>query len=356
MQVEAVSEPQADSRRVHFPTFCTAVPPIDRVNGSDEHQQAVVEALERVKAALQKLEPADLVPLRDFLLLLQDSENGHQWKDLLQRSLPNFPASRIRQAIQHHLRDVQSFCASGTTPHTDQWLNDLVASTIRYQLRRLLNPQPPKISSNDAGFEQRSIDFSDIASHVLADHALVEGGHYNSLVVRALMCIQPFLGSPLPVEFFTNPSSHHEINARQLGPCGLTEDLNGCLRDLQQAMDMTAAASAARFLVAFLDHKVVRDEVERLGGWSGVETLATILFRWELASPLVLLSNVDALHLQLRQLLPTWEATGLAAQRGINAFSQRFRLTTKSARILKTYPQIDVVRERLEEVWTFPVL
>ena len=263
----------------------------------------------------------------------------------------------------------------------ERHLNELLCRSIRYHLRLLFNPPPPRLTPLDKNYEQRSKAFStvhDMIEMVVLDDKkkewLLGGDKVTSLVNEALSFICSLFGvrnlldpayeiPTVSSEFCTSDPAQRQLpnnnNQKRLDP--LTPDeLNQVLDDMDHAFQVLITAKATKFLMGLLSIPKVISEIRRLGGWGDVETYATLLWRYELwehqpaYEHFVLLSNYKTLSTRLVSIQTAIEAAGDAAENSLKELGKRYRVNAKKQKkqLLNWYPEIRSIDETLQDGWT----
>lgn len=308
--------PAGDSSTARRVAFCgwdgsAARPPVDRVDGSDSHMAAAVDALAKVVHIYSDVSSADAPSLRRFVRNLQASEEAIVTDAA--RSIgqgDQFLRSRIRDAIKFQQDDMTntllrldlSWTGSFRTLHVEKKLAVLLARSIRFQLRNLLNPAPPRFSPNDFHYEERSQAFSqvkvlvELVSELPPDKIseAVEEKNFATLVSQALETVYAFLGDSVLRQTVVDDSAASRSGTstvqlreyldrpRTRRPPPTPELIESLKRHVTAAAQFLACRNAAQFLVDLFRLDVVGTEVLRRGGIERLETYATLMQTFQL--------------------------------------------------------------------------
>eukprot|EP00977_Amphora_coffeiformis_P008205 scaffold1834_cov175-Amphora_coffeaeformis.AAC.11 len=381
-------------RRIAFSGFdCSSTkPPVDRVDGSGEHQSNSIQALSTAKDALDALISNKkihsfaifcLEKLIEFMTLTLREDKSLQMVCAASMS-SSYPIERLNKPIKLYAGELGGIVRRLRGQHgrlfVERRLNELLCNSTRYHLRLLLNPPPPRLSPLDINYEQRSKSFSRI--HELVELTVVDdnkkvvpldGERVASLVNEALMQICLFFGfgnlldptSGIPVidqNFCQTEASQRQVpknNKVRLPPLSPSE-VEELQDDMNYAFQVLITLSATNFLLDLMSLPKVVSEIKRLGGWGDVETYATLLWRYELwdihpdCEHFVLLSNFKTLTERLASVKEALREAGEVANVSLKDLGDRFRInaTKKNKTILRQfYPEINIVDEALEEGW-----
>lgn len=384
-----------DRMSVHFngSDYSSALPPVDRDRGSDTHQRHLIEALLEVKDRFDELtaraaeeesgSKKGLVSmLRDVIDFLKRMDSALQMECALAVSL-DFCEIRIAKIARRYIDDFKGM--------ENRWLNVSVETTqrplrheecltgvldraIRYQLRMLLNCAPAIITKENEKYEDLIPDFSGVSEIVFAYYSinpevLLEEYNFAAMVSETLLNLCIFAGPGLFIEerpevFF--PDSFCSIPSCQItfkvsrkdkrATIELSErELDDVLREINSSCVFLAAARSCSFLVNLLDAPGVQDEISRVGGWELTEKYATIILdnkMYELAPDcqhLVALHDVSKLVQRLNKLLPQFTDRELRCMKSIDQMKDRFRVKTKTEKVLARFPQIPKIAKCLED-------
>lgn len=385
-------------RIVGFSGFdCSSTnPPIDRVDGSGEHQSNTIRALTIAKDSLDAM--------------CQDEKNRHHIIKCLEllalflaetlktdpslvtlcadsitcaSSLP-YPVERLSAPINLYASEIgnviQRLKGEPALVYVERHLSDLLCSSIRHHLRLLLNPPPPRLTPADKSYEERSKAYSKI--HELVQLSIVdkrnkewevEGERLASLFNEAAKAVCNYFGSnnlldpsyQIPTVnaiFCQSDASQRQIpNASSKTRLAkLTRaEVETVQEEVIQAFDVLITASQTKFLIDLLSKKV-QEEIKRLGGWEYVETFATLLWRYELwenhpdYEHFVLFSNMKTLEARLESVKQALETPQQAARVCLEDLARRFRVnSTKQTKtkLVKIYPEIRDIEEVLNIGW-----
>lgn len=265
-------------------------------------------------------------------------------------------------------------------------LAHFVGQTIRYYLRMFLNPQPPRLSPKDIAYHQQTNSFSKVSE--LVEMKMSIGGHnealedacISALVSTALQRVYEFCGPDallmstssiingekdidvvityLPdmlASFCTSTASQIDIPIRPPFISFDEDDIAEIHDDLQDATRFLAAAKASRFLLDLFTAKGVQNEIQRLGGWSKVETYAKISRKYKLwqicdfDAHLVSLCNHEFFLKRLQELCKIFGKQAPICENALASMAKRFRVTTQSKNIVKFCPEIRIIHQEFED-------
>ncbi|ACI65974.1 predicted protein [Phaeodactylum tricornutum CCAP 1055/1] len=391
------------TKQISFRAFdCSStLPPVDRVHGSDGHQQASIHALESANQAVHDIIRntsdrdvlvASLDSLVDFLNQASCQQSSSCLWDQLAASISlSFHPRRIRNTIRDYLQEFSALrtrmidsVMDSTYPvlMAEQRFAELVGQAIRFQLRMLLNEKPPRLSPQDLDYDLWSQRYSKVNDLIVMElsegqsNGSVDDGCISALVSNALCVLYEFFGPnfldhstptlTVPTVFCQLPSSNQGIT-REKGRSsnGLTTNLTDVVRDIEEACSFLAAAQATVFLRDLWTAPGVAREISRRGGWTETEDYATMSWKfdlWKLCpndAHLVVLSNHTALFQRLEHLATRMMTPQRDCQSALQALETRFRLRTKQASLLSRYPEIGVAAETLQQglaVANFPTV
>jgi len=395
LEVDASEATSRDRPRlIAFSGFdCSSTkPPVDRVDGSGEHQSHSIQALSTAKDALDALISNKkshsfaihcLEKLIEFMTLTLKEDTSLQMVCAASLS-PFYPIERLRKPIKLYAGELEAIVRRLRGQHVvlfvERRLNELLCNSTRYHLRLLLNPPPPRLSPLDTTYEQRSKSFSRI--HEIVELTVVDdkkkvvpldGDRVATLVNEALMQICHFFGSSnlldptsgIPMidqNFCQTEASQRQVprnNKIRLPPLSQSE-VEELQDDMNYAFQVLITLSATNFLLDLMSLPKVVSEIKRLGGWGDVETYATLLWRYELwdvhpdYEHFVLLSNFKTLSQRLISVKQALCEAGEVAKVSLTDLGDRFRInaTKKNKIILRQfYPEINIVDEILDEGW-----
>ena len=376
-------ESNTTTKKVHFAAHdgSSLHPPIDRIHGSDLHSQQTIQAYVQVQHVLEQWEDVNNYPqldqvvtcLRQLVFYLKASKDAEaddskpslvseeQWKECAASIGFDFDKRRLTsaQAFYHDQlaivldrlvarkmrRSNSSTGGVSTVPReynecflmVEHRLAEQAGQAIRYNLRMLLNDKPPRLSPNDELYDEWSKHYPTLSEHVKlvltegAENSAVDDACFSALVSIALQHLHEFLGMELlldassdavqkvleliPTLFFAKPASNRDID-EPLDEMEIREVID----DIGQARDFLSAVRSCRFLLDLLSNKGVQAEVQRHGGWSQIETYASLCWKYRLNricpadAHLVALSNVEALKTRLQQFVALLEANATACR------------------------------------------
>jgi hypothetical protein len=353
--------------RIQFCGFeCSSLsPPIDRLDGSDEHQQDMIDALLHVKQRFDATQSTET--LHDAIAFFERTDWLHQAALSIHE---NYPVNRVQKCCNFYRTELQGLLQRRGQPQQkqptvpkqplelEQRLAHIVGQGIRYQLRSLLNPAPVRYGSADTTYEQRSHVFSKVQQHVeLWNHDNNDctlTSIFSALVSLALLRLYEYFGTD-QVLWTTTPCDVVD-SSWTIGDYDNDSSTESILHQLDSLTSVLSAACACRFLVQLLTTIPAVDlEIERRGGWSLIETFTTYSYDHDLYklcpddAHFVVLSNVPVLMQKLQQLLPILEARRSDYQERLAALIKYYKLNTKNAIVLRKFPRIHVLAAQLEE-------
>ena len=381
------------TRKIHFSGFdcSSAQPPVDRVNGSAWHQQHCIRALSAVEEAVDVLVSvgrygndggkATVASLEGLQHFLKQQMAEVDLQKVCAASVPNSdhcPPGRFATAAVMYRREVEAVLAR-MNGHDEaelvmeRRLAELVGQAIRYEVRLLLNPAPPRLSPADTQHETRSKDYSQV--HTMLEmvtptkgKTVVDSDRIASLFNLALDCLSEFFGvetlldpsyvepQHVPVDFCRSNASQIGVSLRAKAEPLSPEQVQEVLVDVQEATAYLAITRACRFLHSLLSVPGVYSEIEERGGWGEVETHASASWRYHLwkrcpeDAHLVLLCNVDALLIKITNFLTILnDSVESNLVERLKDLSRRFRTNTKSQNLLSKFPEISAVGTLLED-------
>ena len=370
-------------------------PPVDRVDGSGAHQHGSIMALLRVKQAVDALVEEcyennavldAIMHLRDFLSKMT---NEGKYTGSCAKSIGAvFSPKRIVYAAKYFGEEL-TILAERMDRHRrgykplmfERRLAELVGQAIRYRLRLLFNGAPPRLSSQDVGYKRRSQKFSQVENLLTMttkenySNGAMDDSCISALVSNALSQICEYAGVTSLVDANSGGirvpdgfcrSSASLAGFRIRGPSVVLSEaeLSNILDDIKDACDFLATVNACQFLVSLMTCPGVQDEIDRQGGWTQVETYASISYihqLWKLCPSdehLVSLSNVEVMMERLQQKISILLAHGTECERELASMEQRFHTNTRTQNVLRKFPQIAEISlcltEGLERAYAFP--
>jgi hypothetical protein len=377
---------------------------VDRVDGSGQHQSHAIQALRQAKESLdvltnetenQSLAIQCLDRLQHFLqtTLSSPTTESQTLCQLCAESISrHYPPKRLFQAMRIYANEIQATVwrlrggGQSSMLFIEDHLSSLLCRRIRYQLRLLLNPPPPRLTPRDVDYAQRSKAYSQVFTHVemLVDGPKntvyeVDGERLATLVNAALSQVANYFGvenlldvsytlPSISSAFCSSEASQRQIPIRSktpLPPLTLTQ-IEDVQADIDEAFRVLMVANASQFLMDLLAIPKVQSELKRQGGWGEVETHASLLWRYEIwgihqeEAHLVLLCNVTTLSKRLSTLVSALQGPSETARVCLTDLGARFRVTTKSVELRRNYPEIATLGEHLREWWeqaqTFPTV
>jgi hypothetical protein len=308
--------PKKQNRKVHFLSLdgSSTRPPIDRDLQSGIRQQqsiaAMIVAKEQVDALTASARPL-LLSFWQFLTNLQESlENTSGYyntvllcatsisKDFTPTAVlatVHFIQQDVHILQQRLLAQKEDIPPHAPSLHLELRLAELIGQGIRYRLRVLFNQSPPRLSSMDVRYENRSMAYSKVNQLITMTHRMehnelgcaADDGFLSALISRAFRRLYDYLGlehmtsleeengvpTP-PATFCTSSASQRALptHARAIGDDVVTAlDRDSILQDVEAATSFLKATYAARFLLDLFTAPGVATEVARMGGWSEVE-------------------------------------------------------------------------------------
>ena len=380
---EAVSLYGWIAKSVHFCAFdySSTLPPVDRVQGSGANQEEVIEALRRVKIEIDILSSASKekketikYSLSELLAFLTSPKKT--WLEACSQSVStNYPLPRIERAVAEYSKEISALLSriagNQGSLFIEKRLAELVGQALRYQIRLLLLPAPPRLTPADSDYDHRSQSHSQVFNKIVMktmqkNAPEVTEDRIAALFTKALDYLCEYfgleqMGDPafceptLPNKFCELPASKHEI-LKNGGPRALSEkEIEEVCSDIDDAAQVLSARNASVFLKALLSSTSVQEEIQRQGGWTKVETYATYSWMYDLwrlcpeDEHLVPLYDFDGFLRRLKLVVRATEETSLAAEESLDSLAKRFRLNTKSKNLLTQHPEIYTVSEYLKE-------
>lgn len=308
-------------RKVHFLSLdgSSIRPPVDRDLQSGMRQQLSVEAMTHAKEVIDSLTSevsSVLQSLHTFLRLLQSLTNSgvHDILNLCARSISNdYPLKWVRATIDVILNDLiimqDRLVSDRRKPllQVEVRLAEQLGQAIRYQLRVLFNPAPPRLCSLDTNYENRALTYSKVHQLMTMNKRTsfglaVDDGFLSALISRALRRLYEYIDlehlitisedayllflKTIPSEFCASAPCHRHISPR-IRSTNITDELteqdrDTVIADVQKAAGFLSATYAARFLCDVFTTPGVHDEVIRMGGWSRIERYASTSKKYHL--------------------------------------------------------------------------
>lgn len=391
---------------------CSSVqPPVDRVEGSGTHQhdsiQALVQAKEQVEALVRQVREQggcyynesshcpQILCLESLVEFLQHDDvrygkgnvaiNG--WVQECAKAIHHstFPPRRVLKAVALYQRELSLILKrlqnggdqddddnNDSALMMENRLSELLGQAIRYHLRLFFNSAPPRLSPKDVDYENREQQYSQVKNLIVMtmkddySNGAVDDECISALVSSALCQICDYFGlqtlldasaqrPDIPALFCTNPASNRGFRVRGPPESLSADELDHVLSDIDHAYAFLATMNACRFLVELLNAPGVQDEINRQGGWSQLETYASISWKhhlWKLCPDdqhLVCLSNFEAFNGRLQSYLSVLEGCVEGCEDSLAALAKRFHASTKSKNILGKFPQIRTIAHCLED-------
>jgi hypothetical protein len=424
-----VNEPMFVAKHIHFSgiDLSSTLPPVDRVTGSDAHQSDLINALIDVKENIDLLivhsasDPLILQSI-DSLIVFFDQTLRKQQSTLIDICASavhsDFSPNRIHTVRTSYLKELQRLrqrvygghsenFATGYNgsiqnhPKTDAVVGylktntyldiehrfaNIVGQRLRFYMRMLLNPQPPRLGAKDTSYNNRASHFSKVSK--IINLSLISSGQssvaledacVSALVSKALQHIYDLCGIDvfpisttnadidskvcsvsiitlpvIPEVFCDRPASRRQISK---GPPYIyfdDEDVLEIQHDLDDATTLIVASKSARFLLDLFTCKKVVKEIARLGGWTKIEECARLSRQFKLwhicdsDAHLVPLFNNDQFVSRLKDICNHLEKHVERCENSLTALSKRLRLTTKGKTLQLNYPQLVPVVEAFE--------
>jgi hypothetical protein len=333
--------------RVHFLSLdgSSIRPPIDRDLQSGIRQQHSIAALISAKDQVDAMTASSLPHIQSlltFLTHLQESSEELTAPSVEYYNMVLLCASSISKEfsptavyttvnlILHDVHILEERLLSGdsndhsTTPlQLESRLAELVGQGIRYRLRVLFNPAPPRLCNLDLQYEHRSQAYSKVNQLITMKSKVAkmelgcaaDDGFLSALISRALRRLHDYWGldhlmsqeqvGPIPPSTFcSSPASLRALPTplRSMGDDLVTQqDRDSILHDVEEATSFLRAVYAARFLHDLWTAPGVGDEIDRMGGWSQVTSYANTSWKYHLHqlctadAHLVPLSNIESL-------------------------------------------------------------
>jgi hypothetical protein len=422
---------QTSEKRIQFSGIdCSStLPPVDRVSGSESHQTDLVNALINVKMQIDLLiaqSTKDPFILRSLESLINffDHNIGDLQSTIIRACAeavhakhPTFLLNRVNSARKSYLTDLlrlrcriirnrmmvsdvddtltrqqddnlhMEISASEFYLNIEHQFANIVGQRLRYFLRMLLNPQPPRLCAKDTFYRSRSTFFSKVSNIVKL--SLVSNGQANvaledacvsALVSKSLQHVYDFCGVdafPISIteaetnskvvfasfttlpdiseDFCGRPASKRELSKRPPFVHFDDDDISEIQNDLQEATALIVAYKSARFLLDLFTCEKVQKEINRLGGWTKLEDCARLSRKFKLwhicdfdAHLVPLYNNIEFVN-RIQQICFYLEKHVDKCQSSLTALSRRLGLRTRSKLLQNNYPQLLTVVETFEE-------
>jgi hypothetical protein len=318
---------ESSKKRVHFLSLdgSSIRPPIDRDLQSGIRQQHSISALIAAKEQADALKAPSLQEIQSLLTFMTRlQETGESTAPSVEYyNMVLLCASSISKdfsstavyatvnLIQQDVRILEQRLLNGdTNDHSstplqlESQLAELVGQGIRYRLRVLFNPPPPRLCNLDVQYEHRSQAYSKVNQLITMKSKVeqmelgcaADDGFLSALISRALRRCHDFWGlehmmseeedGPIPpAAFCTSAASQRALPTplRSMGDDLVTQqDRDFILQDVEEATSFLKAAYAARFLYDLWTAPNVADEIERMGGWSQIEFYAKTSVKYHL--------------------------------------------------------------------------
>lgn len=393
--------PERRKTRVHFSSFdgSSTKPPVDREIGSGFHQEQSIYAMVKAKDQIQALTWLAIPCIQDLVTFLLRDLTDDIRSECAAAVEQDYPPKRVQTLADLYAQDLKTLerrllhlspqCCSHLL--VEQRLAQLLGRGIRFHLRTFFNSAPPRMSKTDHAYDERATAYSQVNARInmtmLDGHVneAVSDAFISALVSNALCRLHEFFGlesllnatGPLdhqhhvPEVFCSSLASQRTLSVRAKDYTeSLTEDdCCSVMQDIQEATAYLAAARAARFLLDLLTAPGVSNEIERMGGWSHVETYASTLWTYDLYklcrsdAHLVALGNYPALLQRLR----TYTATAMTehvveqCEQALTLVYENYHLKAaadKKSAWLRKYPALaDIAQlytECMEQAQAFP--
>ncbi|KAL7581157.1 hypothetical protein ACA910_005948 [Epithemia clementina (nom. ined.)] len=361
--------------------YSSTFPPVDRVQGSGTNQEDCIAALLCAKREVESLfsprrNKNERSGIRAFLSELHDflSSPCPEWLKLCAKSVES-SMKRVERAAENYSEEINVMLSRNDGYDKNLFLEkrmaDFVGLALRYQLRLLLRPAPPRLTPADADYANWSQRHSQVHNKIVMKMERkgavdVDDDRLAALFNSALdsLCgyfgldklTDPTFSEPiLPQHFFQRPASQCRFEQKD-GPRLSNEDLKEVLADIEEATHLVSAKNASSFLYDLLSLPTVQEEIERQGGWSSVETYATysrMYNLWKLCPEdehLVALCNFDSFFRRLDGIVRALDGPSHHALKSLESFKKRFNLKAKSKRLLKERPEVVKVAIYLAEI------
>ena len=372
-------------KSVHFCTFdySSTLPPVDRVQGSGTNQKESIESLREAKIEMDRLlnlrnDEKERIRIRESLSELYDflASPSATWLESCAASVSiDHPLRRVGKAVSMYSNEIRAllsrFDGNESPSFIEKRLAEFVGQALRYHLRVLLLPAPPRLSPEDKDYMNWSKRHSQVHNQIIMTPITkkakeITEDRLQSLFVGALdflckyfgldqLLATKFDGSIIPTSFCQKPASQHSI-LKNGGPRALSnEEVKQVFADIDEAANILSAKRATDFLCGLLSSAKVQEEIERQGGWKLVETYAQYSREFELwklcpeDEHLVALCDFEFLFRRLGEIVTVMELPSHAAQKSLDELSKRFRLKTKSVNLRKSNPEIGTVGVYLDE-------
>ena len=385
VEIVSLKGTQLENRKVQFSGFdCSSTKPtITSVVDSHVHHEESIQALAQAMTCMEELtEQKDLrvqeciESLIHFLRAKISSVCSPVAKECARSISPNFLPLRIVKSAKFYISELDSLLMrmrgfSESRLQTQARLAEFVGQAIKYWLRMFFDSAPPRSSPADKAYFERIHRFSTVDKMIKlvlpprVYSTAVEDKVVSAIFSNALNHIQQFLKMSnndgfiymnsineitIP-KYFTRPGSLRTLDppsrhdSLQRKPLSSKEAID-IMEDISDAYYFLIAYKACMFLIDLLQIKGVRMEVERQGGWSQVETLATISWQhelWKICDPhFVLLSNYTTFIRKLEILSTKMNENVPVCQQRMRFMEKTFRI---KPRIQKSLGELEDVKE-----------
>lgn len=399
---------------VHFSSFdgSSTRPPIDRDIQSSSHQQQSIVAMIAAQEQIQALPPTAVNSIRALRQFLTDRLDDAMLTECAAAVADDYPARRVKALADLYVKDLtilegrlqklklpahfvsplqneQVIVKEATAGEFDpllveRRLAELLGQGIRFRLRMFFNRAPPRLTPKDVAYEVRSLNYSNVGKLVALNMidgvavSLAVGDECLSALISNALCrlyevfgLESMLNGSelhLPTAFCASPASQRQLSTRSksvIEPI-TTDECDAVLRDIREATGVLAAARAARFLNDLWTTPGVQEEIQRMGGWSEVESYATVSWKYDLwklcpaDAHLVALCNVEYLRRRVDTYCTALEGTVAGCEAALAVVHKNYHLGTKNGSVRGKYPQIAelsrVYAEALQRARAFPLV
>lgn len=222
---------------------------------------------------------------------------------------------------------------------------DCLGRSIRFYLRKFFNPIPLALTSDRSGDASVRSHIHEILEMTMEGEAgrdtAAADGSISSVFSVALRHVFEYFGAGpflsdnmLQVSnsaFLTSTASQRGVGTKRATIVISDTDVEEVLSDIHEVHRFVATARACRFLSELMNWPGVREEIEKVGGWTTVETFAKMIadFDLEQAFPddayFVLLRDVDTLVRKVENFWQVAEPTLVLCEKELGLLWKRFR-------------------------------
>ena len=286
--------------------------------------------------------------------------------------------------------------ASNDSSHSNrtslEWrLAEFVGQSIRFHLRRLFNPPPLPYTTppdgsgtpphpptpKDVAFRQsRVYELIDLELPATSRDTAVADGSVSSLFSIALGRIYDFFGMEafvsalttenpisIPDSFCSSPTSMRGLGTKNEPADPVTKDeLEELLGDIAEVYRFLSAYKACKFLLELMQAPGVREEINKMGGWTKVELYAKIIRQHNLGSMciedahfsiLAYAGSMDRFFTKIEDWISHMEPKIPLAKISIDQLAKRYKTKTTSPKqiraIHRKFPHVKTIATAIQE-------